>query len=212
MTHSLHRCGKEDALKKDYVFLCTPAKGVNQQGVVGKLINILNIIVEAGPANIGFYGYGSLMDGISIEEVKKGFHENSRLRCCFDDKEKLKTVLRRIKDEDSGLSITVSGLISELKEISEEINLKPHTVNLSCGVFGNLDRLPHLKIREITTMCGHGMISHRHVDATIQALKEKKIERHEAVHQLAKPCTCGIFNPTRAKEIVTDIMRNDSGK
>jgi len=47
------------------------------------------------------------MDDISIEAIKESIHDTSRLRCCFDDREKLEEVLRIIKNEDLGLSITV---------------------------------------------------------------------------------------------------------
>ena len=202
MTHSLHRCGHEESLRRDYIFLCTPAKGVNNQGAAKKLIKILDIIMDVGPSNIGFYGHGSLLNGISIDMVKSKFHDNSRIRCCFDDKEKLKEILRRVKKEDLGLSITVSGLISQLKEISNELKLEPHTINISCGVLGKVDRLPSREIMEITTMCGHGMISFGLVKRVIKELREGKLSFNEAVQQIGEPCTCGIFNPSRAHEIL----------
>ena len=121
MTHSLHRLGTENSLKGDYVFLCTPAKGINDKDSTLKLIRILEILLEVGPTNIGFYGHGSLMDDIPIETIKKSIHDTSRLRCCFHEREKLEEVLRIIKNEDLGLSITVSGLLSELKDICEEL-------------------------------------------------------------------------------------------
>ena len=209
MTHSLHRRGSEDSLQHDYVFLCTPAKGVNNKGASQKLIQILDILMEVGPSNIGFYGHGSLLNGVSIEDVKKTLHDNSRLRCCFDDKEKLKQVLRRIKAEDLGLSITVSGLISELKDICTELSLKPHTINISCGCFGKVERLPPTKILEISTMCGHGMISYELVESIIGRLREGTLELDEATRQLGEPCTCGIFNPSRARDILQDIIHNE---
>lgn len=206
MTHSLHRCGNEKSLEKDFVFLCTPAKGVNNQGAAEKLVKILDIVMDVGPSNIGFYGHGSILTNISIGKVKSKFHDNSRVRCCFDDKEKLKEVLKAVKDEDLGLSITVSGLISELKEIGKELELKPHTINISCGVFGKVDRLPAKEVMEISTMCGHGMISFGLVRGVIKRLLESEMSFDEAVHQLGEPCTCGIFNPSRAYEILMDII------
>jgi hypothetical protein len=208
MTHSLHRRGSEESLQQDYVFLCTPAKGVNNKGALQKLIRILDILMEVGPSNIGFYGHGSLMSGVNIEEVKKSLRDTSRLRCCFDDKEKLEQVLRRVKSEDLGLSITVSGLISELNGMARELSLKPHTINISCGCFGKVERLPPTKILEISTMCGHGMISYSLVESIIKRLREATIGLDEATRQLGEPCTCGIFNPSRAHDILQDIIHN----
>jgi hypothetical protein len=208
MTHSLHRRGSIESLQRDYVFLCTPAKGINNKDAAQKLCRILDILMEVGPTNIGFYGYGSQVNGINIEEVKKTLHNNSRLRCCFDDKEKIKEVLRKVKSEDLGLSITVSGLISELKDISRELSIKPHTANISCGCYGKVDRLPTMKILEISTMCGHGMISFSLVESITKRLQEGTIRLDEAIRRLSQPCTCGIFNPTRADEILHEIVQN----
>ena len=212
MTHSLYRLGSEDSLKGDFIFLCTPATGINDKDSTLKLIRILEILLEVGPTNIGFYGHGSLLDDISIEAIKKTIHDTSRLRCCFDDREKLEEVLRRIKVEDLGLSITVSGLLTELENIYEALDLKPHTINISCGIFGKIDRLPRRKILEISTMCGHGMISHGLAENIIKRAQEGNIDMDKAVYQLGKPCTCGIFNPSRAHKIIKDILANDKVK
>jgi hypothetical protein len=209
MTHSLHRCGNENSLRRDYVLLCTPAKGVNHQGAAEKLIRILDMIMEVGPSNIGFYGHGSLLSNISIDKVKSTFHDNSRVRCCFDDKEKLKEVLKRIKNADLGLSITVSGLMTQIKEISNELELKPHTVNISCGVFGRVDQLPSKEVMEISTLCGHGMISFGLVKRVMKRLLEGKLSLNQAIQELGEPCTCGIFNPTRAQEILIDAVQKE---
>jgi len=206
MTHSLHRGGSEESLKNDYVFLCTPAKGINDKGAREKLLKVLDIIMEIGPSNIGFYGYGSLLSGISIAEVKKNFHDNSRIRCNFDSKEKVKEAIGRIKSENLGLSITVSGLIEEIKEISNELGLKLHTINISCGCYGKINRLPSSEILELSTMCGHGMVSYALIKSVVNKLKTGEIDYDEAIHTLGEPCTCGIFNPTRARHILQGII------
>ena len=205
MTHSLHRCGDKQSLKNDYVFLCTPAKGINNHGAAEKLKKVLDIVMDIGPSNIGFYGHGSILSDISINRVKRNFHDNSRIRCGFDDKEKLKKVLKRVKDENIGLSVTVSGLISELKELSKELKIQPHTINISCGVFGKVDCLPTKEVMEISTMCGHGMIANRLVTKIVKELQKGKLDIDKAVCRIGEPCTCGIFNPTRAKEILMNI-------
>jgi len=205
MTHSLHRRGSVDSLQNDYVFLCTPAKGVNNKDAANKLLRILDILMEAGPANMGFYGHGNMINGIDLEEVKRTLHDTSRLRCCFDDKERLKEALRRIKSEDLGLSITVSGLIDELLDICGELELEPHTINISCGCYGRVDRLPHPGILEISTMCGHGMISYSLVESVVAQLHAGSIDIDSAISLIGGPCTCGIFNPTRARALLTSM-------
>ena len=206
MTHSLHRRGTKKSLEKDYVFLCTPAKGLNNQGATQKLLKVLDIVMDLGPSNIGFYGHGSLLSDISISEVKNNFHDNSRIRCSFDEKEKIKYLLQRLKSEDLGLSITLSGLIKEIKEISNELGMKPHTINISCGCYGKINRLPSNKILELTTMCGHGMISSTLVESIIESLKREEIDYNGATQKLGESCVCGIFNPKRALTILHNIM------
>lgn len=206
MTHTLHRRGDRESLENDYVFLCTPAKGVNTEGAAEKLVRILDIVMEVGPTNIGFYGHGSMLSDVSVDEAKKAFHDTSRIRCCFDDKEKLKEVLKRVKQEDLGLSITVSGLIDEIEEISKELELKPHTINISCGVFGKVDRLPEKEVMEIATMCGHGLVSAALAKEVMDRLREGEIDFGEAIRRLGGPCTCGIFNPSRAHDILTAVV------
>jgi hypothetical protein len=206
MTHSLHRQGPEKSLQNDYVFLCTPSKGINDRGAKEKILRVLDIVMAIGPSNIGFYGHGSLLNNVSIADVKENLNDNSRVRCSFDSIDKIKEAFRLVKSEDLGLSITVSGLTKELKEISLELGLKPHTINISCGYYGKINRLPSSKVLELSTMCGHGMIGFGLVQDIIRKLKRGDIESKNAVHQLGEPCTCGIFNPTRAREILADVL------
>ena len=205
MTHSLHRRGSRESLKNDYVLLCTPAKGVNNNGAKEKLLRVLDIVMEIGPSNIGFYGYGSMLSGISIDEVKKNFHDNSRVRCTFDDKDKIREALSRINSEGMGLSITVSGLIDEVEEMGRELGLKPHTINIACGCYGKINRIPSRETLELSTMCGHGMISYSLVESVKDRLRTREIDENEAIRMIGEPCTCGIYNPTRARNILRNI-------
>ncbi len=210
MSRSLHRLGSRESLKIDYVFMCTPAQGVNNTGVARKLNEILDILMDVGPVNLGFYNQGSLISGISIEDIKESMNDNSRLRCCFDSREKIKEVLKRINATNYGFSIVISGLITEIIDMAKELSLKPHTINISCGVFGRVDRLPDTKALEMSTMCGHGMIAHRFTTATIDKLKKGQISINEAIQLLGEPCTCGIYNTTRAREILQRIIGTKS--
>lgn len=202
MTHSLHRKGDSESLKNDFVFLCTPSKGRNSKGASKKLKQILSILLTANPTNIGFYGVGSMADCLDTKAVADSLNDNSRLRCCFDERAKVEFVLEQIKEGDFGLSVVISGVIAEVLDIARGVGLTPHTINLSCGVLGNTDLLPEGPILEISTMCGHGMISHRLVSVIINKIKSGTLDVEKAVAILCKPCTCGIFNPTRARAIL----------
>ena len=53
-----------------------------------------------------------------------------------------------------------------------------------------------------TTMCGHAMISAGLVKQIRKAVVDGKMPPEKAAKILAKPCYCGIFNITRAEEML----------
>lgn len=53
-----------------------------------------------------------------------------------------------------------------------------------------------------TTMCGHAMISAGLVKQIRKAVTEGRMEPQTAAKILAKPCYCGIFNLTRAEDML----------
>jgi hypothetical protein len=67
---------------------------------------------------------------------------------------------------------------------------------------GDTDCLPDEPVLELSTMCGHGLISHRLASTIIQKTRAGVLDIEKAVAILRKPCTCGIFNPTRARGIL----------
>ena len=205
MTHTLHRIESRTIPGTDYIFLCTPAKGINTEGAAPKLRRILKIIYDAGPANIGFYGCDG--DRPSYEDAKRQINNYSRLRCLFDDRRKVVDVLRRLKAEEAGLSIAVSGSLPQVVLAAREAGLTPHTVNLSLGVFGRTEWLPPDEILETSTMCGHGMISFRLVEETFKNVRRDKLTVEEAVRKLDRPCTCGLVSPARTRAILEREIR-----
>ncbi|MEM3562859.1 MAG: hypothetical protein QXR19_06505 [Candidatus Jordarchaeaceae archaeon] len=192
MTHTLHRLGDEDSLKKDYVVVAIYAHEINdnQPDSRDRLLRIAEILKAQRPANM-------------INELLWNF--TPAIQAVYDDKNSFKTALRLLKNEDLGISITVSGLLSEVREIAEELGLKLHTVNLSLGVFGKKELLPSEKILEITSMCGHHCVSPNLVKNLVQQVMRNKITPEEAAEELSKPCICGVFNKVRAANLIRKI-------
>ncbi len=207
MTHTLHREGSEDSLKNDYLLLITPAIGYNDEGAAEKIKDLIDIVFEVGPINYGCYELGQniLSDKINVDVIKNETRDNSRIRCVFSSKEKFKEVIERVIEEDTGLSVTLSALRSDIGEILDEMDIDPHSANLSLGIHGNMDELPDGNYRKITTMCGHAMISPGLVEDMIQKINEDKISYEEAAVKLAEPCLCGIFNQERAEELLREL-------
>jgi len=208
MTHSLHREGTLASLERDYVLYVYPAKGINWKGSVPKVRRLTEMVYQAGPANLILTTLRrNMYSGITPEEVVQSItQEGTRVFCVFDGREKIRSALRSIKEADEGISIVVSGVIDRVREISAEVGIDPHTINLSLGIRGRTDRLPPADIREFTTMCGHGLVSPHLVSDIIRRAKRGKIDEWEASIVLAKPCACGIFNPYRAMELLRDKM------
>lgn len=207
MTHSLHRRGSACSLKDDFVILVTPAVNVNHVGSGPKLWKVLDIITEVGPNNIGSYETGTIYTGATIQEIRESMPETPRVRCCFDSKEKMFEVVRRIKEEDLGLSVVLSGLNEDILDMCQELDIKPHSVNYSLGVHGATQLLPPEEVLELITMCGHGMISKDLVTKAIQEVKKGKKSPYDAAVMVGQPCVCGIFNVSRAEKLLSKYIQ-----
>ena len=192
MTHSLHRIGRESDLKEDYVILAMVARGHNDTYPEAreKLIKIGEILEHHNPTNM---------------IIKPAWKVSTVIQGAFENKKDVKDVLKVLKKEDLGVSIVVSGLVSEITQVLKDIDLKPHTIHLSLGVFGKKERLPSEEILELTTMCGHHCISPQSVENYVNLIKKGKISVEKAAEKLAKPCVCGIFNPKRATKILRKL-------
>jgi len=195
MTHSLHRKGTVNDLKNDYVIIAMLAAGINDKSVYAdakqRQLRVGKIMKNNNPTNL-------------LNEA--GWRLSSVVQGCFSDINDVKNVLKTIKKEDLGISIVVSGLISEIKDLCQEIGLKMHTVNLSLGEFGKKSILPPEKTLEITTMCGHHCISSQSVEHYVEQIKKGKISLEKAAEKLTAPCVCGIFNTNRAKQVLNELI------
>lgn len=206
MTHTLHRRGKTEDLKEDYVLLIRISRGINQEGSEEKMQQIWEVIshYEQDLVNFGNHnpnwGEGELYD---MEALKKS---SSRIiHVVFKDREKLKACLKEIKDRDFGISVVVSGLYAETKKICAEIGLAPHTVNHSLGTHGKTERLPEGEVLEINTMCGHAMVSSNLIQHMTKKIDEGSITCKDAAKKLSRMCDCGIFNTYRAEKLLNRL-------
>lgn len=209
MSHSLHRRGSACSLKDDFVILVTPAVGINHEDSGPKLWKVLDIVTEVGPNNIGSYETGTIYTGVTIDDIRANMPETPRVRCCFDSKEKMFEVLRRIKELDLGLSITVSGLNEDILDMCGKLGIKPHSVNYSLGIHGATQKLPAEELLELITMCGHGMISRDLVAKAIEEVKTGRKTPYDAAVMVSQPCVCGIFNVDRAEKLLSKYLPKD---
>jgi len=130
----------------------------------------------------------------------------------FDNKPALEGFLKEIKEMDLGLSVNVSSLVDDIREIAPHISLWPHSINYALGFRGNLYRLPDHHVLALTTMCGHGLISGNFAKKMIDMVKEKRLAPEKAAGYMAKFCVCGAFNTSRAARILREARTSKSSK
>lgn len=214
MSHALHRHGTTEQLQNDYTFYARASRFVNREGCGPKLRKILSILLEEkGLVNFGSSQAGKSYEaGLNPDDYAATLDKAYGVAACFSDREAVLSILRKLKEADTGISIVISGLIDEIVRIAKEIDLKPHTAFLSLGIHGKKALLPADEVLQITTMCGHGLVSSRLTNAVIKRVKAGKMTAAEAAHLLAQPCPCGIFNTDRCRAIIEACGEGKPGK
>ncbi len=204
MSHALHRHGTEEQLQKDYTFYARASRFVNREGCGPKLRKILQIILEEKKlVNFGSTQAGKSYEaGLNPEEYMAALDKAYGVAGCFSDREAVRSILKKLKEADTGISIVISGLIDEIVQLAKEIDLKPHTAFLSLGIHGKKALLPEDQVLQITTMCGHGLVSSKLTESVVKRVKTGKITPEAGAHLLAQPCPCGIFNTDRCSAIL----------
>jgi len=206
MTHSLHREGTVDSLDGDYVLFIFPARGFNYKGSAPKVRRLMEFSYQAGPSNtLASSLRRNMYSGVRPEDILNSIRDGDRAYAVFNSRSKIREVLFKIREADAGISIIVSGLIHRVREMTEEMGIDPHTINISLGILGRTDRLPPADIRPYTTMCGHGMVSPNLVRDVIRKVKTRKVTPWEGSVALAAPCICGIVNPHRAERLLHEV-------
>ena len=209
MSHTLHRFGPDESLKKDIVFLMLPAKKINDKdnAKMGRTLReFMELGVADGCISIGNASTGNIYTLGGINSVLDSTIEGATVHCVFDDEEKAIKMLKDIKERDFGVSVVVTGLFTMLGECCKKSGVKPHTVEYSLGVWGNVKDMPTLEVREINAMCGHGMVAVARIEEVIGKIKAGRMTTEQGGTELAKTCTCGIFNSKRATEILNRII------
>lgn len=204
MTHTLHRRGTEENLSGDFPMLSMAAQGFNTEGSREKLQQYLKIAMRHNPANLGEMKFGNMYShgADAVMENACGI-----VHALFDNEAAVVAFMKDLKAADLGLSVVISGLFSAVQRCAAQAGLKPHTIEYSLGIWGNTDRLPEDEILEVTTMCGHGMLSSNLVKELIEDIKSGAKTPDAAAKQLAASCCCGVFNPTRAAQLLAAAAR-----
>jgi len=201
MTHTLHRRGTPENLANDYVVFAMSAKGINERGSADKMRQFMEITQRHNPINVGDMKTGNTFS-VGTERVIADIKDTSIVHAVFTHLETLATVVQEVKDAELGLSVVISGLFDSAKRCCQMTNLALHTVEHSLGTWGKTEKLPREDVLEITTMCGHGMISANLVASMAEDIRAGRLDPEDAAEELARQCCCGVFNPVRAAELL----------
>jgi len=205
MTHTLHRQGSLEDLKGDFVVFSMACQSVNAKGSAPKIRRVFEIIEKHGPVNFGDVKTGPIVRATKAAMLEN-FQENSYVHFVFTDRETVGRVLKELREADVGLSVVVSGIVGEVEQLCRQAGLKMHTVEFSGGIYGKTDRLPAGPVLEVTTMCGHGLISANLVKSLADQVKKGKKTARDASIELARQCQCGVFNPQRAEKLLEKFL------
>ena len=205
MTHTLHRSGTVESLSRDYPILVIAAQSVNAKDSGPQFKKALEIILKHNPVNIGDMRTGNYFRK-GLKPVLNNTKDNSIAHGVFTNKKDLEECLKELAEAKLGPSVVATGLLSEVWDTLKKIGLKPHSVNISLGVWGKKELLPDQEILDITTMCGHHCVSPLLVKKMVSDIKRDKISIEEAARELAKPCVCGVFNTLRAETLLEKIL------
>ena len=224
MTNTLHRFGAPETQRDDYIIFAMPAKGINEAGAIGKLQTFLRLALKHGPVNVGQGSRGGMYrpssnltplahwsrpEGADAETVLKAMDEPSVVAAVFDDVAKVEALLKEVKEADLGLSVNISGLADEANACCKRAGITRHSIEYSLGFHGDLNQLPDRHVLELSTMCGHGMLSHNFARKMIDMVRENRRTPQQAAATMARFCTCGIFNLARAIRVLEQARKGE---
>ncbi len=224
MTNTLHRYGDALSFRDDFILFCIPSAGRNDEGAVEKQKQFLRICARHHPVNIGNGNRGSFQPERHLdprshwkrdlspdwEGVIEGVSKPGTVAAVFDNKEKAQRCLREVIDADLGLSVNLSTSVGGAKEVAACCGIHRHSVEYSLGFTDPHDHLPNSQVLELSTMCGHGMVSFNMAHKMLDMVREGRRTTEQAVATLSRFCPCGVYNPARARRLLEEARKQTS--
>ena len=219
MTNTLHRFGDAESLRDDYIVFAIASRGKNDQGAVEKLKKFLEMAVPFGPVNLGDSRHGGALRPCKsmnpashwnrdrspdFPTVIGGLDTMTTAAAVFDDRVKAEDFVKAVREADLGLSINISTSVDGAEQCCHAAGIHRHSVGYSLGFEGKTEFLPNSQTLMLSTMCGHGMIAHSLAKKMVDWVKEGRRTPEEAASYLTRFCSCGVFNPSRAKRILEE--------
>ncbi len=224
MTNTLHRFGPAESFRDDYVVFAIASKGRNDEGALDKLRGFLELAVRFNPVNLGDAIHGGALRpskemnpaahwkrdaAPDFEAVIRGLDAPTTVAAVFDNRVAAEDFVTALKDADLGLSINISTSIDGAEQCCFAAGIQRHSVGYSLGFEGDTSKLPDANVMLLSTMCGHGMVSHGLAKKMIDWVKEGRRTPEQAAGCLTRFCSCGVFNPSRAARVLRQAARGE---
>jgi hypothetical protein len=234
MTNTLHRYSEHYAfeppssprpVRDDYIVFAMCSRGANDDNLVEKYRTFLRLALKHHPVNIGDATKGGMLrprqdmnptahwqrdHHPDPEQVIAGIEGHTTVAAVFDNYEAMKRFVEDLRVADLGISINISAPIDDARRCCQEAAIIRHSVEYSLGFRGRVDRLPDSTTLELTTMCGHGMVSANFARKMVEWVKENRRSPEAAARYMARFCVCGVFNTARAERIIKQACHLNS--
>ncbi len=219
MTNTLHRFGDAASFHDDYVVFAIPSRGKNDADCVPKLRRFLELALPFHPVNLGDARHGGALRpsrsmtpaahwnrdaSPNFETVIAGLDAATTAAAVFDNCAAAEDFVKAVRQADLGLSINISTSIDGAEQCCDAAGICRHSVGYSLGFEGKTEHLPNADVLAISTMCGHGMVSASLSKKMIDWVKEGRRTPEQAVTYLQRFCSCGVFNPSRARRLLEE--------
>jgi hypothetical protein len=219
MTNTLHRFGDAPSFRDDYIVFAIASRGKNDENSVPKLRRFLEIALKFKPVNLGDARHGGAYrpsramspishwrrdNAPSFEKVIEGLDTTTTAAAVFDNFEAAQECTKAVKEANLGLSVNISTSIEGAKACCQAAGLARHSAGYSLGFEGKTEHLPNGDVLALSTMCGHGMVSMSLAKKMIDWVKEGRRTPEQAAVVLTRFCSCGVFNPSRARRLLEE--------
>ena len=216
MTNTLHRYGKADSFHDDYIIFAIPSVGNNDEDCIPKLKEFLTICAKYDPKNMGNGNRGSFAPEKSLNptahwgrtakpnwrDVIEGVKKPGTVAAVFSDEENAKACFSEVLERDFGISINISSSVQNAVDVAASCGIRRHSVEYALEFNDPHDHLPNAQILELSTMCGHGMVSFNLARKMLDMVREGRRTTDDAVNTLVRFCPCGVYNPQRARRLL----------
>ena len=234
MTNTLHRYSEHYAfepitnpkpVQDDYIVFAMSSRGINDDHLVEKYRAFLRLALKHKPVNMGDATKGGMIQPrqdmnptahwrrdqrLDPQQVIAGIDGHTTVAAVFDNYQAMRDFVDELRVADLGISINISAPMDEAQRCCREAGISRHSVEYSIGFRGRLEKLPDATTLELSTMCGHGMVSAHFAKKMLEWVKEDRRTPAEAAHYMARFCICGVFNIRRAEGIIKQACHLES--